>query len=577
MKKAKRLVSLLLAFVMLLSLTVVVGAAGSEEPIVEKEVKDKTVTLADNATTSGKDGYRGKINIINANYGEKYDLYQMLYLDNVSEYTDDKGVKQVSYSYVAKEPWYDFVKNAKDANGVNYFKIEEDDATNKVCNVTWGSTGITSNTISARDFAAQALKYAKDNNIAANASANATDFAGVTDENASTYAYKISFTNAGYGYYLLDSSVGALCSLTTAGDGETDITEKNVVPTTDKKVFDVSGYDTDNSANVGDIVYFKSELNVPYMTTDLFYNDKMDEGLTFNNVDRDEIPTASGETTRHKKLTVTYAATGTTTFTELVKDTDYALITEGDELKGYTFRVKFLDAFYNKMKATGTGGAANLSWTVIVYYSATVNSKAVDDTDGLTNEAKLSYGDNGSFSPSSTTKTYTFDMSIFKYTGNTQTPTALSGAEFIIYIEESEGVYKYLKLDSSSTDENAEAEYVLNSYVDSESDATKIITNKSGKFVIKGINHGTYRIKEVNPPAGYNPLKESLSVYINENGEVRFGGKDNVDYVMIKNNSGAELPETGGIGTTIFYVAGSILLIGAAVLLIVKKRMSDEK
>ena len=46
---------------------------------------------------------------------------------------------------------------------------------------------------------------------------------------------------------------------------------------------------------------------------------------------------------------------------------------------------------------------------------------------------------------------------------------------------------------------------------------------------------------------------------------------------MIKNNSGAELPETGGIGTTIFYVAGSILLIGAAVLLIVKKRMSDEK
>lgn len=46
---------------------------------------------------------------------------------------------------------------------------------------------------------------------------------------------------------------------------------------------------------------------------------------------------------------------------------------------------------------------------------------------------------------------------------------------------------------------------------------------------------------------------------------------------MIKNNSGTELPETGGIGTTIFYVLGSILLVGATVLLIVKKRMNDEK
>ena len=126
------------------------------------------------------------------------------------------------------------------------------------------------------------------------------------------------------GYYLLDSSVGALCSLTTAGGSSVNINEKNEVPKVTKEVHNGTSYEDFNTADVGNVVYFRSFITVPYYTTSLYFNDKMDSGLTFNDPTDDEVVGAdvTGDTTRHANLTVTYQVTNGTTPRELQRDTD---------------------------------------------------------------------------------------------------------------------------------------------------------------------------------------------------------------------------------------------------------------
>lgn len=162
MKKAKKLVSLLLAVVMLLSLSVSVGAAaggGTEQPVVTKPIKNYTKPLNDSDTTCGKPtdtSYRGTINVNNVKYGETYSLYQILYLDDVSTYTDaTTGETKTSYSYIVNEAWRDFVLNAKDSQNYKYFKVEDYlDGSNSIPNhVSWNIPGATDGSAPVIDFA----------------------------------------------------------------------------------------------------------------------------------------------------------------------------------------------------------------------------------------------------------------------------------------------------------------------------------------------------------------------------------------------------------------------------------------
>ncbi len=613
MKKAKRLVSLLLAIVMLLSLAVSAGAAvggEAEQPVANKEEKSYTQPLNDSATVTGKPddtSYRGTINVKNAKYGETYSIYQILYLDDVSTYTDPtSGITKTSYSYIVNEAWRDFVLKATDSAGVKYFKVEDytNPPTNTIPNhVTWNISGTTNGTAPVIDFAQKALRYAKKQGEYSSRAGNEIAPSGTYTINDTSitkpadYDYKVIFTNAGLGYYLLDSSVGALCSLTTAGGSSVDIQEKNSTPTVTKQVHNGLQYDNHNTADVGSVVYFRSHINVPYFTTNLYFNDTMNAGLQFNDATSDDVVGAdvSSDTVKHAKLTVTYQTYGGNTPIELQRDVDYKVIKSGDdtdgELESYSFRIKFLKPFYDKINAKGTLGGYNSLWTVTVFYSAILTEDAVDVTDGVPNKANVSYGETPSFTPDATTKTYTFNFNVAKYTGDITSPTYLSGAEFRIYQLFNDAAtggtdkmlyYKFKKEEGSA--EGAPAAYICDGYTEDPKQATTIVTNNSGKFIIKGVNAGIYRIEETKAPASFNPLRAPVVVRVNADGTVTFNGTEmnpsdteNPGYVMIKNNSGTELPETGGIGTTIFYVAGSILLIGAAILLIVKKRMSDEK
>ena len=129
-------------------------------------------------------------------------------------------------------------------------------------------------------FAKAALAYAKDptNSIVAEKSANAPD----ATEGSTTST--VTFEGLSLGYYLVDSSVGALCSLNTTAK-EVEIQEKNGVPSVEKKVQEDSDdhWDKDNTADIGQTVNFQTTITAQAGAQNYVLHDKMDKGLTFNN------------------------------------------------------------------------------------------------------------------------------------------------------------------------------------------------------------------------------------------------------------------------------------------------------
>ncbi|CCW42474.1 Cell wall surface anchor family protein [Streptococcus agalactiae ILRI112] len=104
-----------------------------------------------------------------------------------------------------------------------------------------------------------------------------------------------------------------------------------------------------------------------------------------------------------------------------------------------------------------------------------------------------------------------------------------------------------------------------------QSKATPYRTDSSGTVSILGLASGTYKLVETKAPAGYNLMTDETPV------ELKLGAEGNQDTLLVtstvKNNKGTELPSTGGIGTTIFYIIGAILVIGAGIVLVARRRL----
>ena len=110
-------------------------------------------------------------------------------------------------------------------------------------------------------------------------------------------------------------------------------------------------------------------------------------------------------------------------------------------------------------------------------------------------------------------------------------------------------------------------------YQISGADSTVVVADATGKATFEGLKAGTYYLEEVAAPTGYNLLADPIKVVISATGVSAYANQE----AAVANNTGVELPSTGGMGTTIFYTVGGILMAGAAILLITKKKMANEQ
>ena len=388
----------------------------------------------------------------------------------------------------------------------------------------------------ATEFAQKALKYANDNNLIVDQKEIAPDATagGTTSE--------VTFSALPLGYYLVDSSVGALCSLNTTNPTAT-IQEKNGVPSVEKKVQEDSKvgendeWGKSNTADIGQTVNFKTTITAQLGAQNYVLHDKMDAGLTFDG-------------------TVTVKKDDDTTLTD---PDNYKLITNtGTE--GCTFHIEFTQTFCDTLAKDDK---------IIVTYSATLNDDAVPKTE-YKNETWLKYGDNNETNHDTTT-TKTFELPVLKYTMKNGAEKALAGAIFTLS-KKADGTNP-IELVSVSNDTTGDIYRVAKeNEVTGTTKTTTVTTPTSGKFTIKGLDADTYYLTETQQPAGYNKLSAPITVVIDENGNITVGA-NNVDEVKVENNTGSILPSTGGSGTTLIYILGAVLVLGSSVVLITKKRM----
>ena len=517
MKKMKKFASILLALVMAMALTV---------PAFAVEGDETTPTT-------------GSITVSNPVEGETYTAYKIF----------DVKYSGKNYSYTIKSDskWY---------STVNAYATETNGLTLTEAAGVPGEYYVTVDTdkFSAADFANTLSKVSR------------TDMSGTPLEKDSEG--KLVATGLDLGYYFVTSSVGALCDLTTTNPNAT-VTEKNDIPF--DKTIDV------HTVEVGQTVTFTLTAKVPDATAFEKFTyqmkDTMSEGLTFDGVNSISVSTVSKDVEEGSVLTT--PGTNLTSYWTA-------------ETVGNGFTLNF------DVKSMQDNGIEVGTW-IVVTYTATVNDVAIADIEE--NDAKLIYSHN----PSNSEDTKERDDKEYVYSAkleinkDNKAGQPLAGAEFVLYKKGgTDGNTNLYYRWNEATDDKAE--HIT--WVEDIKDATHVTTEIVGEgedakavAYFNGLKDGTYYLKETKAPEGYNPLPEDLSVTIKgtpvltENGTgVPTAGMD-VEATLqaalttvqeVENDTGAQMPETGGIGTTIFYTLGGLMVVAADVLLVTKRRMQSK-
>ena len=445
-------------------------------------------------------------------------------------------------------------------------------------------------------FAKAALAYAAEKSIQAAGSITATGESATIALDAPGYYLVTGTATPSEG-----QTVTAACSLTTAKPTAT-VNPKVDAPSIDKKIVKGATDVDANTANIGDSVNYKITSSVPNMQGyEKYYfviEDTLSKGLTFNG---------------DLKITI-----GSKT---LVKDTDYTLTVTKNSDGTTSLEIVFKNFIQYK---------AQTDVAITVTYSATLNQDAtLDPAAGNPNKVKLIYSNNPNATgegidkpnstdpvgetPESETKTYVTGVKLTKVDANNKSKT-LTGAKFEIKGEgmkvvlvnkeifkaSSIGTYYMLKDGPYTTEEPSEAtkdkydsttqKYEKVTVVDKTTVPTEInatgYVDANGVLTFEGLGEGEYEITELIAPQGYNLLKDPIKLVISanatfagctwtvtENGTALKSDSEHLYAFSVENNSGTELPSTGGIGTTIFYIVGSLLAVGAVILLVTKKRM----
>lgn len=442
---------------------------------------------------------KGSITISNTVKDETYTIYKLFDLDSYD-------TAHNAYFYTVVEDWKDFFTTGA---GSKYI-----DLTNG--HPTWkAGVDSTDDSDTVAALAKAALDWAK--------------VKGITGTKETATGDTVNFSGLDLGYYLVDSSLGALCGLNTTKP-DAIIKEKNGQPTIDKKVKNGDTWDTTNDAKIGDTVEFKVEVKVEAGAKNYVVTDTMDAGLSFS----------SGS------IQVDGVALNDTIATLTLKQK------EGDP----TFTLTFADSYV----------ADKIGETIVVTYAATLNANAV--VAGNKNSATLHYSNQHTVNKETTTYTHEFDL--LKVDGADH--KLLDGAEFKLYdAKDSVTPIKVVPVAGGYRVANG-----------NEAGATETIAVTGGKVHISGLDKTTYWLEETKAPDGYNKLTERKPVNLtsgsnNTTLEAAATTWSEADHgVAVENNAGTVLPSTGGMGTTLFYVIGGGLMVAAVVLLVTKKRMEHK-
>lgn len=377
-------------------------------------------------------------------------------------------------------------------------------------------------------------------NVEINDNFNASEFSATlrnaakdVEDNGFSFEFKnnaVICDNLDLGYYFVNSTTGTLCNLTTTNPA-VEIKDKNDVPF--EKTADT---EENGSVEVGQEITYTVAGKVPDTTGfseyDYIIRDEMSDGLTFN---ADSI-----------KITI-----GSQEFEE--NEDGFTFTAENN---GFTLSIPVINLQDDKDE------------DIIVTYTATVNDKAV--TVISENEATLTYGNDSNIGTrTEIVKNYTSKLVIDKFQKN-QKDKKLADATFVLYKEEKNEeekiVKKYYKY--------ADGEGVK--WVDNQEEATSKTTDAEGKAEFIGLADGTYYLLETEAPAGYNLLPSAQEVEIDGAGSLGDDVEDVTVFLIetaeVANSTGTTLPSTGGIGTTMFYAVGIVLMAGAVFFVVRRKR-----
>lgn len=436
-----------------------------------------------------------------------------------------------------------------------------------------------------------------------------------TDVSGNTPAH-YSITGLTGGYYFVKSANTASTDVANTRYmlevvGDATVAAKNGVPTVDKTVQNANNTNTDfadtTTAQVGQTVNFKLTGTLPsnydyYKSYEYIFHDTLSKGLT---LDENSIAVKAYKDGNINNTETTNCVT----LTKGSSDGNYSVLTGTDVSENSdtsktncTFEVKFTDL----KKIEGLDSKS----IIVVTYSATINGSATAGGEGNKNSVKLEYSNDPNNTGTGTTKSdevsvFTFKLDITKVKKG-ETGTKLAGAKFVLSTSAN------LKIDVTESDANLSEnvkndlikvtgttpDYVINDGTTTSANEQYIMeTGNLGKLNITGLNKGVYYLYETKAPDGYNRITEPIKIEITEattkkdsNGtfsvktlkyKINDGDEQNgtttngVIEANVENTSGSTLPSTGGMGTKLFYAVGGILMAGAAIILVVRKRRSD--
>lgn len=359
----------------------------------------------------------------------------------------------------------------------------------------------------------------------------------------------VKWGNLEFGYYFVDSTLGSFIGI-NSNTPDATIQDKNAAPTIDKEITGVKDKDENTSGSVFDATEA---------------GEKTDVGQGVN----EQAIAQIGDTVSYK-LTIkvkpgaeNYVITDTMTNLDLISDTikvDDVAYNTSDKVDNATNGATVVSDEDDTFKITLAQiwlDTVTVDTNVVITYDAKLKASANVATEANPNTVKLTWGDNQEYNYSEDqSKVWTAEVDVDKHIASEQ-GEPLEGAGFKLKKGE---LFYNLDTDGNVTWDNVGKE---------------IKTNAEGKLTekFKGLANGSYTLVESTVPDGYNKLGDTA---------VTIADKDASDTNLsqtkvVINNTGSTLPLTGGIGTTIFYVLGGILMAAAVVLLITKKKMSAYK